>query len=61
MNNIQWLFFYIGSTFVDESKAYEHRIKDTVRNSSISYERFYNTMSDLTVNNIKDVNSDEGT
>lgn len=61
MNNIQWLFFYIGSTLVDESAAYEHRIKDTVRNSSISYERFYNTMSDLTVNNIKDVNSDEGT
>ena len=61
MNNIQWLFFYIGSTLVDESTAYEHRIKDTVRNSSISYERFYNMMSDLTVNNIKDVNSDEGT
>ena len=47
MNNIQWLFFDIGSTLVDESKAYEHRIKDTVRNSSISYEQFYNTMLGL--------------
>ena len=29
-NNIKWIFFDIGSTLIDESKAYEHRIKDTV-------------------------------
>ena len=30
MNILQWLFFDIGSTLVDESKAYEHRIKDII-------------------------------
>lgn len=45
--DIQWLFFDIGSTLVDESKAYEHRIKDTIKNSDISYERFYNAMVDF--------------
>ena len=44
---IQWLFFDIGSTLVDESKAYEHRIQDTIKNSDISYERFYNAMVDF--------------
>ena len=43
--DIQWLFFDIGSTLVDESKAYEHRIKDTIKNSDISYEQFCNTMT----------------
>lgn len=42
--DIQWLFFDIGSTLVDESKAYEHRIKDTINGSNIYYEQFYNAM-----------------
>lgn len=42
--DIQWLFFDIGSTLVDESKAYEHRIRDTIKNSDISYKRFCNAM-----------------
>lgn len=42
--DIQWLFFDIGSTLVDESKAYEHRIRDTIKNSDISYEQFCNAM-----------------
>lgn len=45
--DIQWLFFDIGSTLVDESKAYEHRIRDTIKNRDISYERFYNAMVDF--------------
>lgn len=44
---IQWLFFDIGSTLVDESKAYEHRIRDTIKSGNISYERFYNAMIDF--------------
>lgn len=43
--DIQWLFFDIGSTLVDESKAYEHRIRDTIKNSDISYEQCCNTMT----------------
>ena len=44
MSKLQWLFFDIGSTLVDESKAYEHRIKDTIADSNITYEHFYETM-----------------
>ena len=44
MSKLQWLFFDIGSTLVDESKAYEHRIKDTIEGSDITYEHFYETM-----------------
>ena len=42
--DLQWLFFDIGSTLVDESKAYEHRIRDTIKNRDISYEQFCNAM-----------------
>ena len=45
--DIQWLFFDIGSTLVDESKAYEHRIRNTIKNSDISYEQFCNAMIDF--------------
>ncbi|MGM9977529.1 MAG: HAD family hydrolase [Clostridium sp.] len=44
INNIEWIFFDIGSTLIDESKAYEHRIKDAILGSQITYDRFYNTM-----------------
>ena len=45
--DIQLLFFDIGSTLVDESKAYEHRIRDTIKNRDISYEQFCNAMIDF--------------
>ena len=44
MKNAEWLFFDIGSTLVDESKAYEHRIRDTIKNTNITYEEFYKIM-----------------
>ena len=28
--NIQWLFFDIGSTLIDEEAAYDHRIRDMI-------------------------------
>jgi HAD superfamily hydrolase (TIGR01662 family) len=47
MKNIKWIFFDIGSTLVDESKAYENRIKDTIRNTNITYNQFCNLMIDF--------------
>ena len=41
---IQWLFFDIGSTLVDEDKAYEARIKSAIAGKDISYQVFYNKM-----------------
>lgn len=38
---IEWLFFDVGSTLVDESRANEHRILDAVAGTDISYEQVY--------------------
>ena len=40
----QWLFFDVGSTLVDEDKAYEARIKTAIAGKDISYQEFYDKM-----------------
>ena len=39
MNN-QWLFFDLGSTLIDETKAYDHRIYDAIEGTGITFEQF---------------------
>lgn len=41
---IKWIFFDIGSTLIDETEAYNHRIRDTIEGTDISFEHFYNKM-----------------
>lgn len=36
---IEWLFFDIGSTLVDESRANEHRLLDAIAGTDFSYEQ----------------------
>ncbi len=43
-DNIQWIFFDIGSTLIDESKAYRNRIEKTVAGTNVSFDVFYNKM-----------------
>ncbi len=38
LQNIKWLFFDVGSTLVDESRANEHRIRDAIIGTGISYD-----------------------
>ena len=42
MNNIKWkwLFFDVGSTLVDETECYNHRIKDAIAGTDITFEQF---------------------
>ena len=40
----QWLFFDMGSTLVNENKAYEARIKTAITGKDISYQEFYDKM-----------------
>jgi hypothetical protein len=40
--NTQWLFFDLGSTLIDETKAYEHRIYDAIEGTDITFEQFMN-------------------
>ncbi len=37
MSKIKWLFFDIGSTLVDEQKAYDHRIRDMISNTDLTF------------------------
>ena len=41
---LQWIFFDIGSTLIDEQAAYEHRARDAVADSDVAYDTFYQTM-----------------
>lgn len=40
MNDIEWIFFDIGSTLVDETEAYNHRIRDAISGTDITFEQF---------------------
>ena len=39
-NNIKWIFFDVGSTLVDETEAYNHRIRDAIEGTDITFEQF---------------------
>ena len=49
---IEWIFFDVGSTLVDESKAWEKRVSDTVKGSNISVSEFYKLMDDCALKNL---------
>ena len=40
MYNIEYIFFDIGSTLIDESECYEIRFKETTDNTDICYQKF---------------------
>lgn len=40
MQNIKWLFFDVGTTLVDETEAYNHRISDVIAGTDITFEQF---------------------
>lgn len=40
MNKPIWLFFDVGSTLVDETECYNHRIKDAIAGTDITFEQF---------------------
>lgn len=37
---VKWIFFDVGTTLVDETKAYDHRIRDAIEGTDISFEQF---------------------
>ena len=51
--DIQWLFFDVGSTLVDEHIAFEHRFKDMADLANIEYEQVYNQAIELYKQNRK--------
>lgn len=45
--NIKWLFFDVGTTLVNEEKAYDHRVLDIIKDTNISFEEFDNKRIEL--------------
>ena len=37
---VKWIFFDIGSTLVDETEAYDHRVRDMIVGTDISFSEF---------------------
>lgn len=40
MNRIKWIFFDVGSTLIDETECYNHRIRDAIAGTDITFEEF---------------------
>lgn len=37
---IKWIFFDVGSTLVDETEAYDHRVRDIIVGTDITFQEF---------------------
>lgn len=40
MNRIKWIFFDVGSTLINETECYNHRIRDAIAGTDITFEQF---------------------
>lgn len=38
--NTTWIFFDVGSTLIDETEAYDHRARDMIAGTSITFQEF---------------------
>lgn len=47
MKKVKWVFFDIGSTLVDEQKAYDHRITDMIAGTDLTFEEVSNKRVEL--------------
>ena len=43
LKGINWLFFDVGSTIVDEHLAYEHRLREIANLANVTYSSVYET------------------
>ena len=37
---IKWIFFDVGSTLIDETEAYDHRVREMIAGTSITFKEF---------------------
>lgn len=51
--NVEWLFFDIGSTIINEQAAYEHRLKEIADLAHVPYETVYKIAVDFYKKNKK--------
>ncbi len=53
MNDIKWIFFDVGSTLVDETEAYNHRICEAIKDTDITFEQFNEKRMEFAEQNLK--------
>jgi len=44
---VKWIFFDVGSTLVDETEAYDHRVQEMITGTSITFKEFDAVRIDL--------------
>ena len=44
---VKWIFFDVGTTIVNEEKAYNHRVYDMIKGTNITFEEFDNKRIEL--------------
>jgi len=42
MKTVEWIFFDVGSTLMNEEKAYLHRLRDVADAVNESFDKIYN-------------------
>ena len=50
---VLWLFFDVGSTLVDESAAYDHRIREMITGTKVTYEQFQRKREEYARQNLR--------
>ena len=40
VQSIKWIFFDVGTTLVDETEAYNHRIRDAIEGTDVTFGQF---------------------
>lgn len=53
LKQTKWIFFDIGSTLVDETEAYAHRIRDVISGTDITFEQFNEKLVYFAKQNLK--------
>jgi len=53
MQGIKWIFFDVGSTLIDETEAYNHRIRDAIAGTDITFEQFQEKRLEFAKQNLK--------
>lgn len=49
----KWLFFDVGTTLINESKAFDHRIRDAIAGTDITFEQFNEKRKSFAMQNLR--------
>lgn len=50
---LKWLFFDVGSTLVDETAAYDHRIREMIAGTDVTFEDFQQKRTEFARQNLR--------